>query len=147
MEAEIFLWGDEVGEELVDFGRSHIPGMASDNATRFQFRVVKVDVFLHPSDVGITGAREVMFEVDGIAIKVKESFSLWRGRFFFRSWEVSNFVAFFGERRHIICVSAHNLLYRIIQYNMLDWVVIRNISALSHSWASVKLVNYEYLVC
>lgn len=74
-----FPLGDEVGEELVDFGRSHVPGMASDDDARFQFRVVEVDVFFDPPHVGIAGSRGVVFEMDGVAIEIKEFFSLRRG--------------------------------------------------------------------
>ena len=69
--------GGEVGKELVDFGRAHFFGMALDFAAA-QSRVMEEDIFLYPNDVGVAGARGVMFEVDSVAI-LFEQFFFFRG--------------------------------------------------------------------
>jgi len=76
----------EVGEKLIypstssgrRFRRAHFFGMAL---------IVEEDKFLRPLDVGIAGARGVMFEVDDVAVAV-EKFFLLRGPGYrnFRRW-------------------------------------------------------------
>lgn len=66
----------KMGEELVDLRRAHFFRMAL---------VMKENEFLHPKDVGIAGARGVMFKVDDVAVAVKEFFLL-RGLGFRNFW-------------------------------------------------------------
>ena len=51
--------------------------MAIDNAA-LQFRIVEVEEFCDPVDVGIAGAGGVVFEFDGVAILVEEFLVFWR---------------------------------------------------------------------
>jgi hypothetical protein len=64
----LFL-GGKVAEELFDFGRVHVFGVA---------QVVEADVTFVPMDISLFGAIGVSAQADGVADAVGEFF-LWHG--------------------------------------------------------------------
>lgn len=57
-----FAFDNEVGDELLDFGFAHFPGVAF---------VVVEDIFAHPFGVGFFGAGGVLFEANLFAVEVE----------------------------------------------------------------------------